>query len=159
MTFADWLLALHLLSAFVLVAAITWLTGLMLAGRRITRTSDAVAYARLARVSNPLVGAGAVLALVFGIWLAIDLSAYHPWDGWILAAIVLWVIATAAGGRAGERFGRAVRLARDAVARGEESPSSELVAALRDPQALRLQVVTIVCTALILLDMIYKPGA
>jgi hypothetical protein len=159
MGLSDWLLALHLISAFVLVTAMVWSTSLLIAGRGVTRTSDAAAYARLSRFATPLVGAGGALVLVFGIWLAFDLDAYHVWDGWIVAAIVLWLVATGAGSRAGARAARAFALARDASARGEEAPSGELVLALRDGQALALQLVSIACVVLILLDMIFKPGA
>jgi hypothetical protein len=40
-----------------------------------------------------------VMTLGFGIWLAISLDAYHPWDGWIIAAIVLWAVAGGTGAR------------------------------------------------------------
>ena len=37
--------------------------------------------------------------LLLGIWLALEVDSYELWDGWIIAAIVLWLIASAAGGR------------------------------------------------------------
>src|SRR5581483_3011206 len=33
---------------------------------------------------------GGLGTIVFGVWLAIVDDAYHVWDGWIVAAIVLW---------------------------------------------------------------------
>ena len=45
-----------------------------------------------------------MVALVFGIWLAIDLDAYQLWDGWILASLVLWADGGWAGGKAGKAF-------------------------------------------------------
>ena len=45
-------------------------------------------------VGTAAVVVGLVLALGFGIWLAILRVAFAPWDGWVIAAIVLWAIAT-----------------------------------------------------------------
>ena len=35
--------------------------------------------------------------ILFGIWLAISLDAYQVWDGWVIAAIVLWAIGSGTG--------------------------------------------------------------
>ena len=40
-----------------------------------------------------VVGVGMMGAIIFGIWLAIDVDGYELWDGWILASFVLWAIA------------------------------------------------------------------
>lgn len=48
-----------------------------------------------------LVIAGTLGTLVFGIWLAIERDEYQVWDGWILAALVLWAIAAETGRRGG----------------------------------------------------------
>ena len=101
MSFSDWLLALHLPSAFALVAALVLYTAVMVANWGADRPQRASAYFRLAAIGGPLVGAGAGLALLFGIALAIDLDAYQPWDGWILLSIVLWAIGAATGSRVG----------------------------------------------------------
>jgi hypothetical protein len=37
---------------------------------------------------------GGLATLVLGIWLAIYVDGYEVWDGWIIAAIVLWLVAT-----------------------------------------------------------------
>ena len=47
------------------------------------------------RVGGPLVGVGMMGVVIFGIWLAIDDDAYHVWDGWIIASLMLWAIAGA----------------------------------------------------------------
>ena len=33
---------------------------------------------------------GSLGTIIFGVWLAISLDAYQVWDGWVIAAIVLW---------------------------------------------------------------------
>ena len=43
------------------------------------------------------VGIGAGGTIILGIWLALSFGGYDLWDGWIIAALVLWVIAAAAG--------------------------------------------------------------
>ena len=41
-----------------------------------------------------------------GIWLAFSKDDYALWDGWIIAAIILWIIGGYTGGRAGAEYGR-----------------------------------------------------
>lgn len=87
----DAILFLHVLSAFLLGGTIV-MSGALALG--------AAAPARTERVSEFLWNAGGGGTLLFGVWLAIDIDRYDLLDGWILAAIVLWVVATAAGTRA-----------------------------------------------------------
>ena len=100
----DWLLSLHVLSAFVAVGALTALWALILGTRGRTPLLDAPSATTLGRVAGILVGVGLMGALGFGIWLAIDEEAYQLWDGWILASLVLWMIGGWAGGKAGKAF-------------------------------------------------------
>ena len=79
---------------------------------------------------------GGLGVLVFGIWLALNVDGYELWDGWIVAAIVLWLIASGAGGR----LSRGVR---------EGVPD----------QARVLLAVMALATFALLIDMIFKPGA
>ena len=46
----------------------------------------------LARVGTALVMIGISGTIVFGVWLAISLDRYQLWDGWIIAALVLWAV-------------------------------------------------------------------
>jgi uncharacterized membrane protein len=155
----DWLLALHLISAALLVGAIFWFIVVLVAARGAQRPAEVAAYFGSVRLAVPLVGASSLLVLLFGVWLAFDKDGYHIWDPWILAAIVLWAIASAAGQRSGVGMADAAKLANDETGRDGERASSELLAAVRSPQALNLQLLSIGCVALILLDMIFKPGA
>src|SRR4051794_36484060 len=117
MDLSDWLLALHLISAALLVGAILWFIVVIVAARRAASPGEVAAYFASVRLAVPLVGAGSLLVLLFGLWLAFDKDGYHIWDPWILAAIVLWAIATGAGQRSGVGMAEAARLA------GEESGS------------------------------------
>jgi hypothetical protein len=131
----------------------------IVAGLRSERPSDVLPVTRLVRVPTVMVIAGMVATLVFGIWLAISLDAYEPWDGWIIGAIVLWAIAGGTGSRGGEAYARAERRARELLETGNDEPIPELAALMRDRTAMTLNTVSTVATILILLDMIWKPGA
>ena len=47
---------------------------------------------------------GSVAVLLLGIWLAIYVKGYEVWDGWVIAAIVLWAIAGGVGGKVGGAY-------------------------------------------------------
>jgi hypothetical protein len=102
---------------------------------------------------------GPIVALVFGVWLAIYLDAYHVWDAWVLASIVLWAIAAETGRRTGTYYNGVRDRARELLEQGNDAPSTELAERLRGSQGVVLHLVSIVALLLILLLMIYKPGA
>jgi len=156
--FSDWLLALHLLAAFALVAALVVFTAVMVADWGEARPQRAAAFFLLARVGGPLIAAGAALTLILGIWLAIDLDAYQPWDGWIIAAIVLWGIGGYTGSKVGAHYTALQGLVDQLAAQGDE-PNAELAAKLSDRSVRTLHVITIVAFAAILVLMVFKPGA
>jgi uncharacterized membrane protein len=135
----DWLLFLHVLSSALVVASLTALWALILGTRGETPMLVPDAAMRYGRSVGMLVGAGMIGAIVFGIWLAIDVDGYELWDGWILASLVLWAIAGWAGGRAGKEF--------------EADPVAGRAAGIR------YQAITTVGILVILVLMIWKPGA
>jgi uncharacterized membrane protein len=135
----DWLLFFHVLSAFILVAALTALWALVLATRRAAPVLGEDEARRFGRIGGPLVGIGMVGTIAFGIWLAIDVDGYEVWDGWILASIILWALAGWTGGRAGREF--------------ERDPAGGRAAGIR------FQLVTSALVIAILVLMIWKPGA
>ncbi len=135
----DWLLFLHVLSAFVLVGALTALWALVLATRPAAPTIGAEDARLIGRIGGPLVGVGMVGTILFGIWLAIDSGRYQPWDGWIVAAIVLWALAGWSGGRAGKAF--------------QEDPVGQR------RTGINLQALNSAAVLAILVLMIWKPGA
>ena len=106
------------------------------------------------------VGIGAGGTIVLGIWLAFRSAATTIWDGWIIAAIVLWVVS--ARGRTAHRRrvpARARTRRRSSRRPGRPGPSAELLAINRTSRGLMLQSAATVVVLLILLDMIWKPGA
>ena len=124
----DWILALHLLSAFAFVGRPR---GLLDPDRRLARNIDTpgptiALGTRSWRDRQRRVVVGALGTIVFGVWLAISRDAYQVWDGWVIAAIVLWAIGGGVGARAGEEYERALHRARELQASGETGPSNEL---------------------------------
>jgi hypothetical protein len=86
----DTLLFFHVLAAFMLGATVVVSSAFVL---------GAPAEPRTTTVANVLWDVGGLGTLVFGVWLALYVDGYEIWDGWILAAIVLWAIATELGRR------------------------------------------------------------
>jgi uncharacterized membrane protein len=154
----DWILALHLLTAFALVGALVTFS-IMIAA--LWRTDDPVrvaAFMRPAQIAQVMITVGIAGTLIFGVWLAISLDAYQPWDGWVIAALVLWAIGTELGRRTGEVYGASGVEAGKLAAAGTRS-SPELAETYGPSRGFWLHVGTTAVTILILIDMIWKPGA
>ena len=159
MTFDDWILSLHVLSAFALVAALVLFWVLIVAVRRTDLPESTTRMNPLGKIGNIAVIVGSVGTVVFGVWLAFSYGGYDIWDGWIIAALVLWAIATGAGQRAGMEYLRGAEKAQELVAANQTGPSAELLALNRTQRGLLLQAVSSAAALLILIDMIWKPGA
>jgi uncharacterized membrane protein len=156
----DWLLFLHILTAFALVAALVVFWTIGIAARNVDRPAESLRYFRVAQPANVLVIVGTLGTLVFGIWLAIEREEYQVWDGWIIAALVLWAIATETGRRGGLPYIEAKKLAERLAAEGRaEESSPELHAKLKDRSGMMLNGLSTLAVLLLLIDMIYKPGA
>ena len=67
---------------------------------RSEKPSEAAFLLKLIRYALPLIFAGVLGTLVFGVWLWHDLG-FGFGTGWIWAAIVFWALASALGGRGG----------------------------------------------------------
>ena len=152
MGFYDWMLSLHVLSAAAMGVALVLFTMLVLTSRRLRSIEEADVNFRLGGIGGIVIGVGSVAALIFGIVLAIDSEDYHPWDGWVIAAIVLWAILGALGGRSGRYSTETERIAKEG--RGDEA-----LARLQAPIGPTLVLVSDAIFVLILLDMVFKPGA
>jgi len=135
----DWLLFLHVLSAFLAVGALTALWALVLGSSGTAPMLSPDSAMRFGRTGGILVGVGMMGAIIFGIWLAIDVDGYELWDPWILISIVIWAISGWAGAQAGKAF------AGDAVG-GRQA-------------GIRYQAINSVGLFVILILMIWKPGA
>jgi len=123
----EWLLFLHLIGAFATMGSVVVFSMLTLGG-------DRIAGPQLTFLGRRLFEVGAPLTLVFGVWLALD--DYDILDGWILAALVLWVVAGGTGSRLGEAYG-----------------------AGKGDGARRQYAVMSLATLALLFVMIFKPGA
>jgi hypothetical protein len=155
----DWILSLHLLSAFALVGAMTMFSILMVAGWREERPAAQLSLLRLWPFTTVLVTVGSLGTIVFGVWLALSKDPYDIWDAWIIAAIVLWAIGTELGRRSGTLLAPVAERARELAATSPDEPSAELGTLVRSPQALWFHVGAIAAVVGVLVLMIWKPGA
>jgi hypothetical protein len=128
------LLFLHVLSAFLMVSGVVMYSAFVL-GSPVTRP--------LKLTAEILWGVGGVGTIVFGIWLALNRPQYEIYDGWIIAAVVLWILANGAGAQ----VSRAVQPS------GEESPAAP------DRRAKFSHWMRVLWVVLLLIDMVWKPGA
>jgi hypothetical protein len=159
MSLNDWLLFLHVLAAFILVAAEVLFTFLIAWLWKRDVPSDIARVSGLSRFGNVLVGVGAGGVLILGIVLAFEADSYAIWDPWIVAAIVLWVAWAELGRRTGKVYDAAGARARTLVDEGRNEPNPELGAMFRSRPGLWYHLGSIGVLLLLLLDMIFKPGA
>ena len=153
----EWLLMLHIAAAFCLVGGSTAAAILNVLAIRSERPSETASLLRLIKLSLPLIFTGVLGTLVFGIWLWHDLG-FGIGTGWIWAALVFWVLASALGGRGGRHQEHAREIAERDAAAGD-TMSGELRAMLRDPKALAFNYGAGVATIAVLVLMIWKPGS
>jgi uncharacterized membrane protein len=158
-SFDDWMLAVHVLSAFSYVAGIVLFWVLVVAVRSAELPEATTRMEPVVKVGNIAVGIGGVGTIVLGVFLAFSVGGYDIWDGWIVAAIVLWAIAAATGARTGAAYTQGMRKAEELQAAGQTGPNAELLALNRTQTGLRLHALTSLVVLLILIDMIWKPGA
>lgn len=160
MSWYDWLLFFHVASAFSLVSALVVFWSIAVAARNVDRPVESLRYFKIARPANVLVVIGTIGTLIFGIWLAIDADRYQVWDGWVLLALALWLVASGTGQRGGQSYADAAKLAAQLAGEGRgDEPNEALRLKLQDRRAMWLNIVSSVAVVLILIDMIYKPGA
>ena len=113
MTFDDWVLALHVLSAVAYGAGIILFWVLVVAVRTTDTAEGTLRLAPTVMVGNIAIGIGAGGTIIFGVWLALSVRNYDLWDGWIIAALVLWVIAAILGQRTGKEYMRGMTRAQE----------------------------------------------
>lgn len=155
MSFTDWMLGLHLISAFAVASALVLFSILVYSGRRMTTLEQTRTLFRVAPVGNLLITAGMVLVLVFGVILSLDSDRFNIWDAWIIIAIVLLIAFGGVGQRSGAYYTDVQKLA-EAPGGGNEA---EVLARLRASTGALLHLAAVALFVLILLDMIFKPGA
>lgn len=159
MSLDDWILALHILSGFAMASTLVMYWMLIVAMRDIDSASDTLSYGRLATLGNRVVIAGSVGTLVFGLWLAISMPEYQPWDGWVIAAIVLWLASGFTGARAGAEYTKPLTRAEELVEAGLDGTPGEIRALNRTSAGLVMHTLSSLLIVLLLAVMIWKPGA
>jgi hypothetical protein len=158
-SFDDWILALHVLSAFAFVAGLILFWVLIVAVRKTDTPDGTIRMAPIVKVGNAATGIGAGGTLIFGIWLAFSYGGYDIWDPWIIIALVLWAVAGALGQRTGVEYTAGMTKAKELEAAGQSGLSAELLAVNRTQRGLWLHTGASVVLLLIVIDMIWKPGA
>lgn len=158
MTFEDWIFALHVTMAALLVGSLvmSWIVVVSL-----LTTDTPAATLSLHRVKLVATGAtiiGLLGTIILGIWTAIERIDFQPWDGWVIAAYVLWGIATILLALSFAEYEKPAHKAKTLIASSETGPSAELVALNRTPRGLLLRAVASLAIVLIVIDMIWKPG-
>jgi uncharacterized membrane protein len=152
----QWLLALHVSGAFLFIGGAVVAGALNIAAQRARKPSEVATFLGLTRYVVPVIGVGSLLTLGFGLWL-VHCAGYGYGQGWIVAALVLWVLSGAMGGAGGKRD-RATRELAERLAAEADAPSDELRARLRDPKALAVSYGSGVAVIAILALMFWKPG-
>jgi uncharacterized membrane protein len=153
----QWLLVFHVTGAFLLLGGSAVAAALNLAALGRERPSEIVVLFGLIRIAVVAILVGTALAFVFGLWLVHE-AGYGFGEGWVIAAILLLIVANAAGGIGGRRDDQTAKRARELAAAGDAT-SPELRARVRDPISLTLSYGSGLILVAILALMIWKPGA
>jgi uncharacterized membrane protein len=157
LTTYGWLLFLHITGAFCFLGGAVAAAVINVSAQTRQRPSEVAALMRMTRVVVPVIGLGSVMTLIFGLWLVHDVG-YGYGDGWIVAALILWAIAAALGGAGGKRE-RETRVLAEQLAAEGDAPSADLRARMRDPATIALSYGAGVALLIVLVLMIWKPGA
>jgi uncharacterized membrane protein len=151
----DWALFLHLSGVLLFVGGSIAVTALRVLAIGRQRPSESALLLRSVRPLVPVVGAGLLLTIGAGVWLADELGV--PYDsGWLQWAYGLIVWLGVVGAVAGRRDRRTRELAERVAAEGDR-PSEELARRLRDPVALTLDASMLVATVAIVGLMVWRP--
>ena len=94
----DWLLFLHVLAAFLLVITVVMYSAVALGG---------TLGGRATFIADRCWDVGGLGTLILGVWLALKLDEYGIFDGWIIGALVLWLVATGLGETVRKRLAEA----------------------------------------------------
>jgi uncharacterized membrane protein len=151
----DAALLLHLLAVIAFFAGAALATAAQLAAARRPRPGEVAAVLALARTGVVLVGAGALLVLVSGLWL-IEETGHSLGDGWVALALGLLVAAGVLGAAGGRKPKRARLLAERQPADAPLDP--QIPALLRDRVSLALNAASGAAALAILVLMVWRPA-
>jgi hypothetical protein len=147
------MLAFHLIAAFAVATALVLFSVMVYCGRRMTTLEQIRMLFRIGPLGGILIAAGLGLVFVFGAILAINSDRFEIWDGWVIAGIVLWALGAGVGQRTGKFYTDVQKLSE------QDGSEAEVLARLRAPTGAMLHFATVGLFVLIVLDMIFKPGA
>lgn len=151
----EWALLGHILGGFTLFAGMVLAT----AGWHLARTKSApgeiALLLRLCRIGASMVAVATVVVLGLGLWL-VDLQGRLLTDSWILWAISLLAVATAAGIAGGQRPKKARQLA-ERLSERDAPATSELRTLLDDRVSPLLNYAAAACILVIVFLMVFKP--
>jgi len=156
-TTVQWLIGFHVVGAFLFVSGAVAVGALHTLATRRERPSEVAFLLSLTRPAVGVVGAGALLTLGLGAWLVHE-EGWSWGDGWIGAALVLWIVSVVLGGIGG-RSARHARYLAERLAADGDRPSDELRRALADPADRALNYASFLAVVAVLALMIWKPGA
>jgi uncharacterized membrane protein len=154
----DWLLLFHLLGALLFFAGAAVAAVGQLEALRRRRPSEVALLLGTTRWGVLLVGAGALLTIVFGSLLVARDGGWSFDEGWIQAAYALWIASMVVGAIGGRPARKARELAERLAGEGD-APSPELDRAVRDPLSLVLSFASGAILLALVVDMVWKPGA
>jgi uncharacterized membrane protein len=155
-TTAQWLLGFHLVGAFLFVSGAVAVGAVHTLATRRERPSEIAFLLGLTRPAVALVGIGALATLAFGAWL-VNEAGFDWSDGWISAALLLWIASVVLGGIGG-RSARHTRYLAERLAAEGDQPSEELHRALVDPAARALNYASFLAVVAALALMVWRPG-
>jgi uncharacterized membrane protein len=153
----QWLLALHVSGAFLLLGGGVFAAVFNIAAQRSGRPSEIALFLGLTRIAVVSIALGALLTLLVGLWLVADQDSSLS-ETWLALSLILWVLAVWAGQRGGSRD-RRTRLLAEELATGDDVATPELRERLRDPRTLALDYGSGLMLVAVLALMIWKPGA
>jgi uncharacterized membrane protein len=148
-------LLFHLIGVLIFVAGIAVAAVAFEAARKRESAAEIALLLGLTRAGVTLVGLGAMLLFVCGLWL-VELAEIGFGAGWISAAIALFVLAMILGGIGGQAPKRARRLATQLAGEGELA-SPELRALLEDPVSRVANYASSALIVAVLVLMVFKP--
>ncbi len=154
----DWLLALHVTGAFLFLGGAVAAGVFSVLARRAERPSEIALLLGLTRVPVVAINLGMLMTIVFGLWLVLHVDDYELWEGWVLASLLLWLVTGALGYLGGTRE-RETRREAERLAAADDSPADAVALRLRNRVANMLSWGAGLVGVLILVLMIWKPGA
>jgi uncharacterized membrane protein len=153
---SQWLIALHVSGAFLLLGGGVLAAAFNVSAQRSDRPSEIALFLGLTRIAVVAIALGALMTLVIGFWLVSD-QDYSFSDAWVASSLVLWFVAIWAGQTGGARD-RQTRLLAEQLAAESNVATPDLRARLRNPRTLALSYGSGVVLVVVLALMIWKPG-